>query len=63
MFTELKMDKWIPQEQDFQVLSFWLHQHSLSSTESHLARLVLTHLNWGLEGLVILIYMNFYSFN
>ncbi|XP_043670805.1 ectopic P granules protein 5 homolog isoform X1 [Vespula pensylvanica] len=50
LFTELKMDKWIPQEQDFKILSFWLHQHSLASTESHLARLVLTHINWGLEG-------------
>ena len=47
LFTELKMEKWIPQNEDMNVLSAWLHQYPLSSTESNLARLVLSHLNWG----------------
>ncbi|XP_012284320.1 ectopic P granules protein 5 homolog isoform X2 [Orussus abietinus] len=49
LFTELRIEKWIPQEEDMKVLSSWLHQYPLSSTESHLARLVLNHLNWGYE--------------
>ncbi|XP_053972222.1 ectopic P granules protein 5 homolog [Hylaeus volcanicus] len=49
LFTELKIDKWIPQEQDIIILSEWLHQYSLTSTENYLARLVLTHLNWGFD--------------
>ncbi|XP_031837862.1 ectopic P-granules autophagy protein 5 isoform X2 [Nomia melanderi] len=47
LFTELKQDKWIPQEQDITILSKWLHEHPLTSTENHLARLILSHLNWG----------------
>ncbi|XP_043289159.1 ectopic P granules protein 5 homolog isoform X2 [Venturia canescens] len=49
LFTELRIDKWTPKEEDMLVLSNWLHQHPLSSTENHLARLVLTHLNWGMQ--------------
>nr|XP_033322179.1 ectopic P granules protein 5 homolog isoform X1 [Megalopta genalis] len=47
LFTDLKLDKWIPQEEDINILSKWLHQHPLTSTENHLARLILSHLNWG----------------
>ncbi|XP_076652381.1 ectopic P-granules autophagy protein 5 isoform X1 [Halictus rubicundus] len=47
LFTELKQDKWIPQEQDINILSKWLHERPLISTENHLARLILCHLNWG----------------
>ncbi|XP_033214682.1 ectopic P granules protein 5 homolog isoform X2 [Belonocnema kinseyi] len=49
LFTELRIEKWIPQSEDMNVLSVWLHQYPLSSTESHLARLVLSHLNWGFD--------------
>ncbi|XP_071650229.1 ectopic P granules protein 5 homolog isoform X2 [Temnothorax longispinosus] len=49
LFTELKIVMWVPQQQDIAILSTWLHQHPLTSSESHLARLVLTHLNWGLD--------------
>ncbi|XP_011351380.2 ectopic P granules protein 5 homolog isoform X3 [Ooceraea biroi] len=49
LFTELKIEMWVPQQQDIIVLSTWLHQHPLNSSESHLARLVLTHLDWGLD--------------
>lgn len=49
LFTELKIETWIPQEQDMVILSTWLHQHPLTSSESQLARLVLTHLNWGFD--------------
>ncbi|KAL0115562.1 hypothetical protein PUN28_010822 [Cardiocondyla obscurior] len=49
LFTELKIGMWIPQQEDMAILSTWLHQHPLTSSESHLARLVLTHLNWGLD--------------
>ena len=48
LFTELRIEKWIPQNEDMTVLSGWLHEYPLSSTESHLARIVLSHLNWGL---------------
>ncbi|XP_051171464.1 ectopic P granules protein 5 homolog isoform X2 [Leptopilina boulardi] len=48
LFTELRIEKWIPQNGDLNVISAWLHQYPLSSTESHLARLVLSHFNWGL---------------
>ncbi|XP_003703213.1 ectopic P-granules autophagy protein 5 isoform X2 [Megachile rotundata] len=49
LFTELKIDKWIPQEEDIKILSGWLHQHPLTSTENQLARIILTHLNWGFD--------------
>ncbi|KZC09301.1 Ectopic P granules protein 5 like protein, partial [Dufourea novaeangliae] len=49
LFTELKIDKWNPQEQDIMILSTWLHQHSLTSTENYLARLILCQLNWGFD--------------
>lgn len=48
LFTELRIEKWIPQNADLNVISAWLYQHPLSSTESHLARLVLSHFNWGI---------------
>lgn len=48
LFTELRIDKWTPREEDMLVISNWLHQHPLTSTENHLARLVLTSLNWGI---------------
>ncbi|KOC63484.1 Ectopic P granules protein 5 like protein, partial [Habropoda laboriosa] len=47
LFTELKLYKWIPREEDIVILSTWLHQCPLISIENHLARLILTHLNWG----------------
>ncbi|CAD6215664.1 GSCOCG00000476001-RA-CDS [Cotesia congregata] len=49
LFTELSIGKWIPREEDLGILSGWLHNFGLGSTESHLARLILTHLNWGLD--------------
>ncbi|KAK0092983.1 hypothetical protein PV326_000174 [Microctonus aethiopoides] len=49
LFTELSIGKWIPHEKDIAILSAWLHNNPLASTESHLARLILTHLNWGLD--------------
>ncbi|XP_011143291.1 ectopic P granules protein 5 homolog isoform X2 [Harpegnathos saltator] len=49
LFTELKIGMWVPQQQDMEILSTWLHQHPLTSSESHLARLILTHLNWGFD--------------
>ncbi|KAM0728306.1 Ectopic P granules protein 5-like protein [Formica fusca] len=49
LFTELKIGMWMPQQQDMAILSTWLHQHPLTSSENHLARLILTHLNWGLD--------------
>lgn len=49
LFTELSISKWIPREEDIRVLAHWLHNFTLSSTESHLARLILNHLNWGLD--------------
>ncbi|XP_026298515.1 ectopic P granules protein 5 homolog isoform X2 [Apis mellifera] len=49
LFTDLKLYKWILQEKDIIILSTWLHQYSLTSTENHLARLILTHLNWGFD--------------
>ncbi|XP_076765337.1 ectopic P-granules autophagy protein 5 isoform X1 [Xylocopa sonorina] len=49
LFTDLKLNKWILQEEDIIILSTWLHQHPLASTENHLARLILTHLNWGFD--------------
>ncbi|XP_043252581.1 ectopic P granules protein 5 homolog isoform X1 [Colletes gigas] len=49
LFTELKIDKWIPQEENIVILARWLHEYPLSSTENYLARLVLTHLNWGFD--------------
>ncbi|KAG7211797.1 hypothetical protein KM043_011028 [Ampulex compressa] len=49
LFTELRIDKWTPEVEDIKILSTWLHQYPLSSTENHLARLVLTHLNWGFD--------------
>ncbi|XP_034176460.2 ectopic P-granules autophagy protein 5 isoform X1 [Osmia lignaria lignaria] len=49
LFTELKIDKWVPQEEDIKILSVWLHQHPLTSTENQLARVILTHLNWGFD--------------
>ncbi|XP_076238292.1 ectopic P-granules autophagy protein 5 [Calliopsis andreniformis] len=49
LFTELKTDRWVPREEDIIILSVWLHQYPLISTENNLARLVLTHLNWGFD--------------
>ncbi|XP_020712165.2 ectopic P granules protein 5 homolog isoform X2 [Athalia rosae] len=49
LFTELRIGKWVPSEDDFKILSTWLHQYPLCSTENHLARLILSHLNWGLD--------------
>lgn len=49
LFTELKIGLWVPQQQDVTILFTWLHQYPLTSSESHLARLILTHLNWGLD--------------
>ncbi|XP_014203959.1 ectopic P granules protein 5 homolog isoform X2 [Copidosoma floridanum] len=49
LFTELNIHRWVPKDEDFQVLSDWLHQFPLSSTESHLARLIISHLNWGFD--------------
>ncbi|KYQ47638.1 hypothetical protein ALC60_13394 [Trachymyrmex zeteki] len=49
LFTELKIGTWVPQQQDITILSTWLHQHPLTSSESHLARLIFSHLNWGLD--------------
>ncbi|KMQ96888.1 ectopic p granules protein 5-like protein, partial [Lasius niger] len=49
LFTELKIGMWTPQQQDMAILSTWLHQHPLTSSENHLARLIFAHLNWGLD--------------
>ncbi|XP_012225114.2 ectopic P granules protein 5 homolog isoform X2 [Linepithema humile] len=49
LFTELRIGMWVPQQEDMTILSTWLHQHPLTSSESHLARLILSHLNWGLD--------------
>ncbi|XP_058795354.1 ectopic P granules protein 5 homolog isoform X2 [Phymastichus coffea] len=49
LFTELSINRWIPKDEDFKILSVWLHQFPLPSTESHLARLIISHLNWGFD--------------
>ncbi|CAK9832986.1 Ectopic P granules protein 5 homolog [Anthophora retusa] len=49
LFTELKLNKWIPRKEDIDILSTWLHKCPLTSTENNLARLILTHLNWGFD--------------
>ncbi|KAK1120451.1 hypothetical protein K0M31_012430 [Melipona bicolor] len=49
LFTDLKLHKWVPHEKDIVILSTWLDQYPLTSTENHLARLILTNLNWGFD--------------
>ncbi|XP_016841839.1 ectopic P granules protein 5 homolog isoform X2 [Nasonia vitripennis] len=49
LFTELSITRWVPKDEDFRILSSWLHQFPLYSTESHLARLIISHLNWGFD--------------
>lgn len=49
LFTELSINQWIPKDEDFNILSNWLHNLPLSHTESHLARLIISHLNWGFD--------------
>ncbi|XP_043590253.1 ectopic P granules protein 5 homolog isoform X3 [Bombus pyrosoma] len=46
LFADLKLHKWVPHEKDIVILSTWLKQYSLTSTENQLARLILTNLNW-----------------
>ncbi|KAJ8667148.1 hypothetical protein QAD02_008810 [Eretmocerus hayati] len=49
LFTELSINRWIPRDEDFRILAHWLHQFPLNSTESYLARLIISHLNWGFD--------------
>ncbi|KAF7993173.1 hypothetical protein HCN44_006233 [Aphidius gifuensis] len=49
LFTELNIDKWIPDDNDIFIIANWLRNNTLQSTESHLARLLLKNLNWGLD--------------
>ncbi|XP_014236749.1 ectopic P granules protein 5 homolog isoform X1 [Trichogramma pretiosum] len=49
LFTELSINQWVPKDDDLRILSNWLHHFPLNSTESHLARLIISHLNWGFD--------------
>ncbi|XP_011503160.1 PREDICTED: ectopic P granules protein 5 homolog [Ceratosolen solmsi marchali] len=49
LFMELNISCWIPNDADFKILSNWLDQYDLSSTESHLSRLIISHLNYGFD--------------
>ncbi|XP_069674865.1 ectopic P granules protein 5 homolog isoform X3 [Periplaneta americana] len=50
LFKELPLLLWKPTEQDLSIIANWLLQCPLSSIESQLARLILSHLNWACEG-------------
>ncbi|CAB0036559.1 unnamed protein product [Trichogramma brassicae] len=49
LFTELSINQWVPKDDDLRILSNWLHHFPLNSTESHLARLIISHLNWSFD--------------
>ncbi|XP_017889287.1 ectopic P granules protein 5 homolog isoform X2 [Ceratina calcarata] len=49
LFNALRLDSWIPEEEDMLILYNWLDKYPLSSNESHLARVIIGQLNWGLN--------------
>ncbi|XP_066999967.2 ectopic P granules protein 5 homolog [Anabrus simplex] len=55
LFKELPLRLWVPTHQDMSTISYWLRESPLMSTENHLARLILSNLNWGCseEGLCL----------
>lgn len=44
------MQLWKPTDQDLSIISNWLLECPLNSTENQLARQILSELNWGCEG-------------
>lgn len=50
LFRELPLHLWRITESDLNVLSVWLLQRNFTSVENHLARLILSNLNWGFDG-------------
>jgi len=46
----LPLHLWKPSEQDLSIISNWLLDCPLNSTENQLARQILSQLNWGCEG-------------
>ncbi|XP_030371319.1 ectopic P granules protein 5 homolog [Scaptodrosophila lebanonensis] len=49
LFRSLPLENWKPGMEDFEVLSNWLLHFSYTSPENMLARLVISHLNWGFD--------------
>ncbi|XP_017104957.2 ectopic P granules protein 5 homolog [Drosophila bipectinata] len=49
LFKALPLENWHPNMDSFEVLSNWLLHFDYQSSESHLARLIIGHLNWGLD--------------
>ncbi|XP_052836525.1 ectopic P granules protein 5 homolog [Drosophila gunungcola] len=49
LFKALPLENWHPTMESFEVLSNWLLHFDYQSSESHLARLIISHLNWGLD--------------
>ncbi|XP_017037889.1 ectopic P granules protein 5 homolog [Drosophila kikkawai] len=49
LFKALPLENWHPSMDSFEVLSNWLLHFDYQSSESHLARLIISHLNWGLD--------------
>ncbi|XP_034665712.1 ectopic P granules protein 5 homolog [Drosophila subobscura] len=49
LFKALPLDAWRPCMDSFEVLSNWLLHFDYQSSESHLARLIISHLNWGFD--------------
>nr|NP_650752.2 ectopic P-granules autophagy protein 5, isoform C [Drosophila melanogaster]Q9VE34.2 RecName: Full=Ectopic P granules protein 5 homolog [Drosophila melanogaster]AAF55595.2 ectopic P-granules autophagy protein 5, isoform C [Drosophila melanogaster] len=49
LFKALPLENWHPSMDTFEVLSNWLLHFDYQSSESQLARLIISHLNWGLD--------------
>ncbi|XP_017140447.2 ectopic P granules protein 5 homolog [Drosophila miranda] len=50
LFKALPLDAWRPCMDSFEVLSNWLLHYDYQSSESHLSRLIISHLNWSFDG-------------
>ncbi|XP_070546998.1 ectopic P granules protein 5 homolog isoform X2 [Ptychodera flava] len=47
LYQSLPLHLWTPSEDDMALIRVWLLDHSLSSAENQLARLILAKMNWG----------------
>lgn len=49
LFKALPLENWHPNMDSFELLSNWLLHFDYQTAESHLARLIIGHLNWGFD--------------
>lgn len=49
LFRGLPLHQWQPTDADIEILRRWLISSEMKSVENHLARLIVDHMNWGID--------------